>query len=107
MNQQQLEEIYEMVDSVPLSRPKKNINRDFSDGLLMAEIIHHYSPKIVATHNYPSSNAVTKKIVNWTTLNNKVLKKIGIALSKPEIEDLANSIPGAIERVLYQVLLKF
>ena len=24
--------IYEWVDSVPLSRPKKNISRDFSDG---------------------------------------------------------------------------
>lgn len=24
--------IYEWVDSIPLSRPKKNISRDFSDG---------------------------------------------------------------------------
>ncbi len=28
----QLMYIYEWVDSVPLSRPKKNIARDFSDG---------------------------------------------------------------------------
>ena len=27
-----LEELYAWVDSIPLSRPKKNITRDFSDG---------------------------------------------------------------------------
>ncbi len=74
-----------MVDSIPLSRPKKNISRDFSDGLMMAEVIHHFNPKIVAVHNYPASNAVSKKIVNWSTLNSKVLKKIGINLSKQQI----------------------
>lgn len=28
----ELEELYNWVDSIPLSRPKKNIARDFSDG---------------------------------------------------------------------------
>ena len=28
----QLDEVYKWVDAVPLSRPKKNIARDFSDG---------------------------------------------------------------------------
>ena len=74
-----------MVDSVPLSRSKKNIGRDFSDCLLMAEIVHFFNPKIVSLHNYPSSNAVGKKIANWNTLNMKVLKKIGIHLNKQEI----------------------
>ncbi len=69
-----------MVDSVPFSRQKKNIARDFSDGLMMAELIGHYYPKRVELHNYPSTNTVTKKIQNWNTLNNKVLKKMGIAL---------------------------
>ena len=74
-----------MVDSVPLSRPKKNICRDFSDCLLMAEIVNFFNSKIVSLHNYPPSNAVSKKIANWNTLNMKVLKKIGIHLSKQEI----------------------
>ena len=43
-NQNQSEEnelmyIYEWVDSIQLSRPKKNIARDFCDCLLLAEII--------------------------------------------------------------------
>lgn len=48
----------------------------------MAELIHHYHPKIISVHNYPATNSVSKKIDNWKTLNNKVLKKIGITLSK-------------------------
>ena len=27
------------IDSIDLSRPKKNINRDFADGVLVAEVI--------------------------------------------------------------------
>ena len=46
--------IYEWVDSIELSRPKKNIARDFSDGVLLAEIIKNYLPRLVDLHNYPS-----------------------------------------------------
>lgn len=28
----ELEELYTWIDTIPLSRPKKNISRDFSDG---------------------------------------------------------------------------
>jgi hypothetical protein len=28
----ELEELYTWIDSIPLSRPKKNISRDFADG---------------------------------------------------------------------------
>jgi hypothetical protein len=58
-------------------------------------------------HNYPASNAVQKKITNWSTLNSKVFKKIGIQLGRQDIEDLANSVPNVIEHVLYQVLVRF
>ena len=47
MNEQKLQEVYEMVDSMTFSRNKRNINRDFSDGVMMAELIHHYHPKII------------------------------------------------------------
>ena len=42
-----MEDLYAWVDSVPLSRPKRNIARDFSDGVLMAEILSHFYPKLV------------------------------------------------------------
>ena len=39
--------IYQWLDTLTLSHPKKNISRDFSDGQLLAEVIKHYCPKIV------------------------------------------------------------
>lgn len=53
------------VDEVPLSRPKRNIARDFSDGVLVAEIVAHYFPKLVEMHNYPPANSYAQKIYNW------------------------------------------
>lgn len=75
-----------MVDSIPFSRPKKSINRDFSDAVMLAELIYHYNPKMVSLHNYPPANSTTKKIENWNTLNTKVLKKLDLQLSKQQIE---------------------
>jgi hypothetical protein len=82
MKQEELQQVYDMVDSIPFSRVKKNINRDFADCVMMAELIHHYNPKIISLHNYPAANSLSKKIDNWTTLSNKVLKKMGISLSR-------------------------
>jgi hypothetical protein len=96
-----------MVDSIPFSRVKRNINRDFADGVMMAELLYHYNPKLIELHNYPQANSITNKIQNWTTLNNKVLKKISISLTNPHIQDIANAVPNAVEQVLHQVLMKF
>ena len=43
--------IYEWVDSVPLSRQKKNIARDFNDRVLLEEMIKYHYPKLVDLHN--------------------------------------------------------
>lgn len=107
MNKSDFAEVYKMLDSVPFSRNKKNIHRDFSDAIMMAELISHFNPKLVELHNYPPANALNKKINNWNTLHLKSLKKLGISLTKQQIEDIANSIPGAVEEVLYQVFVKF
>jgi hypothetical protein len=36
LSEEELNPLYNWVDEIPLSRPKKNISRDFSDGVLMA-----------------------------------------------------------------------
>ena len=88
--------IYEWVDSIELSRPKKNIARDFSDGVLLAEIIKSYFPHMVDLHNYPSCSNSKHKESNWNVLNNKVLKKLHIKLTKAEIESIIKAEPLAI-----------
>lgn len=52
-----LNSIYCWVDEIPLSRPKKSIGRDFADGVLMAETISYYIPKIIEMHNYSAANS--------------------------------------------------
>ena len=65
-----MQKIYNWVDEIPLSRPKRNIARDFSDGgiihniffefininlyyiVLLAEVVKHFIPHIVDLHNY-------------------------------------------------------
>ena len=32
MNEEELQKLYTWIDEIPLSRPKRNITRDFSDG---------------------------------------------------------------------------
>jgi hypothetical protein len=95
--------IYEWIDSIPLSKVKTNFSRDFSDGSLLAEVIKFYLPKLVDLFNYPSSLNSQQKSYNWSTLNNKVLKKIGINLSKNEINDLITCKPNAIEELLKRI----
>lgn len=93
LDDEQLQKIYTWVDQIPLSRPKRNITRDFSDAgaqcqrftcalscattlplaVLFAEVIHHYFPKIVELHNYSNSSSVRQKLYNWSTLNGAYL----------------------------------
>ncbi|XP_053973857.1 sperm flagellar protein 1-like [Hylaeus volcanicus] len=101
-----LEEIYIWIEQMTFSRPKKNLARDFSDGVFMAELLKRYYPRHVDIHNYIPGNSTAKKIVNWCTLNRKVLSKLDIKLGKDVIYQLANSQPGVIEKVLTDVRIK-
>ena len=87
LSEEDLNSIYNWVDQIPLTRPKKNIARDFSDGLLVAEIVYYFIPKLVDVyeviiikqiHNYSTANSMKQKRYNWETLNTKVLKKIDL-----------------------------
>ena len=98
--------LYEWIDSIPLSREKKNIARDFCDGVLMAEIMKHYYPKMVDIYNYPEATSTQLKLTNWNTLCLKVFRKIGFSLSKVELENVVNSKPKAIENVLWRLYNK-
>jgi len=96
----EMQRLYNWVDDVPLSRPKRNIGRDFSDGVLLAEVVHHYFPSKVEMHNYCAANSVEKKEYNFKTLNQKVLKRLGFQLHEEDIRDITRCTPGAIEKVL-------
>mmetsp|Transcript_11626 Transcript_11626/g.18627 ORF Transcript_11626/g.18627 Transcript_11626/m.18627 type:complete len:210 (+) Transcript_11626:43-672(+) len=95
------QDVYCWIDEIPLSRPKKNIARDFSDAVLLSEVVHHFFPAKVDLHNYISTNAMSKKTVNWNTLNRKVLRKLfKFEIPSDEIRKIVTCQKGAIERCL-------
>ncbi|XP_024521208.1 sperm flagellar protein 1 [Selaginella moellendorffii] len=102
---EELPGLYSWVDGIPLSRPKRNIARDFSDGVLAAEVVAHYCPRLVDIHNYSAANSLAQKIYNWNTLNNKGFRRLNFSLTKEDVEAVANAENQMIERILK--LLKY
>lgn len=107
-----LKTVYKYVDEVPLSKPKKNIARDFSDCSQVALLVKHYLPKkhknLCHPHNYPEGNKKQVKLDNWSRLNENVMKKLvgdkhPLLLNDQEMNDCADCQPYAIEKTLLKV----
>ena len=105
-----LQQVYSFVDPVPISRTKRNLNRDFSDARMMAEVIKYYLPGshkgLVEIHNYVDTGKVELKKQNWAVLNRKVLGKLGHAkfnISEGHVDSIVNAKPGGIERAMLMV----
>ncbi|CAL1542860.1 unnamed protein product [Lymnaea stagnalis] len=96
----ELENLYQWVDRIPLTRPKKNIGKDFSDAVLVAEIIKHYFPRLIDVHNYPPAVGPKQKMENWFLLNRKVLHRLELDLSEDVIRALVNGKQSVVEKVL-------
>ena len=73
---------------------------------MMAELIKYHIPKIVEIHNYSAASSTQQKMYNWTTLNKKVLKKLGMQLSKKDIEAILAYEPMSVENILKVVYRK-
>ncbi|CAL8072237.1 unnamed protein product [Orchesella dallaii] len=98
--------IYRWLDTMEFSRPKKTaVHRDFADGVMMAELVAHYIPKIVNTRNYVSASNTKTKISNWTHINEKVFKRLRFQLTPSLIKCITDARPGMIERVLQPLRL--
>ena len=76
LDEEQLKDVYEWVDSFTLSKTKRNIARDFSDGVLVSEILKQYFPDLVNLHSYTSCNNSSKKGKNWYHLKKKIFLKV-------------------------------
>lgn len=106
MNEEELQMLYSWIDEIPLSRPKRNITRDFSDGVLVAEVCAHFVPKLVELHNYSPASSGKQKVANWQTLTNKVFKKIGLVVPENVINGVIACKPGVVEVVLNNLRIK-
>jgi len=106
LDQSKLEMLYSWIDVVPLSRPKKSLTRDFSDGVLVAELVQHFLPKLVDMHNYSPANSSGQKLNNWGVLQRRVFAKLKFAVPEPVVRSVCNCKPGVVEVVLLQLKAK-
>ncbi|XP_019589348.1 sperm flagellar protein 1 isoform X2 [Rhinolophus sinicus] len=100
VEEEALHQLYLWIDNIPLSRPKRNLSRDFSDGVLVAEVIKFYFPKMVEMHNYVPANSLQQKLSNWSHLNRKVLNKLNFSVPEDVMRKIAQCAPGVVELVL-------
>ncbi|XP_060780762.1 sperm flagellar protein 1 [Neoarius graeffei] len=100
LSEEALLDLYAWIDKIKFSRPMRNISRDFSDGVMAAEVVKHFFPKLVELHNYTPAHSTQQKLSNWNTLNRKVFSKLNFHLPVDTLNKLTNSTPGSIELVL-------
>ncbi len=94
------QQLRDWVDEPVYSRPRRNLARDFSDGVLVAELIDYFCPQLVDLPQYRTCNATAGKIDNWNTLNRNPLRKLGLQLSRAEIIAVTGQKLPALEKML-------
>ncbi|XP_034537242.1 sperm flagellar protein 1 [Notolabrus celidotus] len=100
LTEEELQDLYAWIDKIPLSRPKRHITRDFSDGVMAAEVVKHFFPKLVDLHNYIPASSTQQKANNWSLLNRKVFSKLNFTVPEETVRKVALNSTGVIESVL-------
>lgn len=102
---EELEELNDWLQGYGI--PLTHRHREFSDSKLMAILLKKLYPRFVDLHNYPARNSLHLKTVNWEMLNARVLGRLGLQRNKIFIERLALGIPGAVDRLLRDVMIGY
>uniref|UniRef100_A0A8C5H424 Calponin-homology (CH) domain-containing protein n=1 Tax=Gouania willdenowi TaxID=441366 RepID=A0A8C5H424_GOUWI len=100
LSEEEMQDLFAWIDNIPLSRQKRNISRDFSDGVMAAEVVKHFFPKMVDLHNYVPANSTQKKISNWELLNKKVFPQLNFHVPESTVKKIALNTAGVILPVL-------
>ncbi|XP_051866499.1 sperm flagellar protein 1-like [Pristis pectinata] len=106
MDEESLQELYSWVDTLQLSRAKRNLARDFSDGVLIAEVVKFHFPKMVEMHNYTPASSTQQKLSNWAHLNRKVFNRLNFYVPDDVVRKVVQCSPGVVEFVLSTLRLK-
>jgi hypothetical protein len=101
-----LQDLYAWIDQIPLSRPKRKIERDFADGVMVAELIKFYFPNWIELHNYAAANNTQQKMINWGLLNRKVFQKFDMNVPENIMRGISLGKLGLVEVLLYNLRMK-
>ena len=88
------------LDTIPLSRSIQNLEADFADGLLVAEIVAYYFPEYVDFGIFHIARNMSERVKNWRLLNSKVLPKIDFHTPGTIVHDIINEDHRTIELFL-------
>ncbi|XP_077351481.1 sperm flagellar protein 1 isoform X1 [Festucalex cinctus] len=100
LDEDELQDLYAWIDKIRLSRPKRNIANDFSDGVMVAEVVKHFFPKLIDLHNYTPASSTQQKLSNWNLLNRKVFSKLNFHVPEKSVKKIVLRSSGVIESVL-------
>ncbi|CAF1219471.1 unnamed protein product [Rotaria magnacalcarata] len=106
LDDQILQDLYAWIDQIQLSRPKRRIEKDFSDGVMVAELIRYYFPSWVDLHNYAAANSTQQKLINWGLLNRKIFCRFGLNVPEHIMRGICLGRAGLIEIFLYNLRTK-
>ncbi|KAM5240695.1 uncharacterized protein RBU33_026606 [Hipposideros larvatus] len=56
--------LYARLDGLPLSRSKRRLARDFSDGVMLAEVVKHVRPQLGDLHTFVPTCSTDRKLSN-------------------------------------------
>jgi hypothetical protein len=93
-------DILAWLDTVPLSRPVHNLETDFADGILIAEIVAYFFPEYVELESFHIARNMSQRIKNWRLLNSDVLSKINLHAPGTVVHDITNGDNRAVELFL-------
>jgi hypothetical protein len=93
-------DILAWLDMIPLSRPVRNLSFDFSDGILIAEIIAYFFPEYVDLELFHNARNMSQRTKNWRLLNSDVLPKINLLAPGTILHDIINGDHRAVELFL-------
>ncbi|CAF0724393.1 unnamed protein product [Brachionus calyciflorus] len=103
VEQVQLASLFEWLDRLPLSKVRTNVEKDFADGLLTAEVVKLYFPEMVDIREFREVHDVKERQAQWNFLNSKVLKIIGLNIPKHVITQLSIAKTGVAPILLYNL----
>ncbi|XP_020853490.1 spermatogenesis-associated protein 4 [Phascolarctos cinereus] len=90
------------LQSMDLTFYPKNINRDFSNGFLLAEIFSIYYPLDLKLVTFENGNSIKSKLANWAQLE-KFFSKKHLKIAKELIHGTLHCKPGVPEILIQDV----
>ena len=88
------------LETIPLSRPVQALESDFSDGILIAEIVAYFFPEYVDLEIFQPARNMSQRTKNWRLLNAEVLPKISLHAPGTVVHDMTNGDHRAVELFL-------